>query len=205
MTGRRDPASHNTRVRVPARRNRGTTVSANQLDVGDLLHWGLPPDRYGRQRLLAVYLAGPIAGLLPNEALDWREQVTGQLAARAPHIRCLDPMRDKNDLSCDSPIRAGEGGDIYDPELTVARDLWDVASADIVLMNLTGSKNVSIGSMIELGHAAALRKLIIVVLPPRSGEGEASSPNPYDHPFVRQVASSVVHSLADAVRVLESA
>ena len=35
----------------------------------------------------------------------------------------------------------------------VTRDRWDVAKADVVLMNLVGATQVSIGTMVELGWA----------------------------------------------------
>src|SRR5688572_20386966 len=48
---------------------------------------------------LTVYLAGPITGLSYGGATQWRDSVVDQLARRAPHIRCLDPMRAKQHLS----------------------------------------------------------------------------------------------------------
>jgi hypothetical protein len=205
MAADRDSLTHTARHRASTRvRQPKLRVNPAQLDLGDVLHWGLRPDRYGRQRLLTVYLAGPIAGLSYGEAAGWRDRVGQELANHAPHIRCLDPMRGKQEIEASPRIEAGRGGDLYGPEMTVARDLWDIESADVILMNLAGVSDVSIGSMIELGHAAALRKLVIVVLPEQS-ESHVSGTNPHDHPFVRQVASGVVGSLDDAIELLKAA
>ena len=157
---------------------------------------------YGRQHTLTVYLAGPVAGKSYSEATCWRREAAERLRRHAPHIRCLDPMRAKEELRGVTAIKAGEGGSVFSPKLTVARDLWDVARCDVVLLNLLDAAEPSIGSMVELGHAAALRKLIIVILP--DDRTPEAARNPHDHPFVRQTASAVVGSLEEALRVLES-
>jgi nucleoside 2-deoxyribosyltransferase len=193
---------HTRRVRQRSgRRTRPSVGPAHphQLDIDDLVHWGLPPDDYGRQRLLTIYLGGPIAGHAYDGASDWRHETARRLSETAPHVRCLDPMRGKEELKGATSIKAGEGGGVYGPKTTVSRDLWDVAHCDIVLINLLDASEVSVGSMVELGHAAALKKFVVVILPPK-GEG-----SPHHHPFVLESASAVVHSLEDALSLLEAA
>jgi nucleoside 2-deoxyribosyltransferase len=178
-------------------RNAVPKQHADQLKLEDLVHWGWPPDDYGRRRLLTVYLGGPIAGKAYAGASDWRQRVARQLAETAPHIRLLDPMRGKHELKGVEKIEAGNGGVLYGSKITVGRDLWDVAQCDAVLVNLSEATEVSIGSMIELGHARAQGKFVVVVLP------DERKPNPHDHPFVTQVATAVVRDIAEGIRILE--
>jgi len=156
----------------------------------------------GRRRLL-IYLAGPITGLSYGEALDWRAEVRERLAASAPHIECIDPMRTKQHLAAVDTIGPhGHAGALLDSHAVVARDLWDVDRCDVVLMNLSGASEVSIGSMVELGRASVRGKFVIVVLPPADPASE--HPNPHDHLFVHELASTLVKDLDDALAVIES-
>lgn len=162
-----------------------------------MLHWGLPADRYGRTRLLSIYLGGPIAGSGYSAASDWRVRVAEHLGGTSPHIRVLDPMRGKHELKDVDRIEAGQGGVAYGPRTTVGRDLWDVNQCDAVLINLSNATEVSIGSMVELGYACAHGKFVVVVLP--------SNPesDPHNHPFVTETATAVVRDLTEGIRLLE--
>lgn len=160
------------------------------------------PDHSDRGHELTVYLAGPITGLSYGGATGWRHQVVGELAERAPHIRCIDPMRAKQHLAAVEAIGPfGHEGGLLDGHAVVQRDLWDVARSDVLLMNLAGSKAASIGCMVELGWAKAHRRFSIVVLP---HDERGPGGNPHDHLFVHEVASALVPDLWAAISILES-
>jgi nucleoside 2-deoxyribosyltransferase len=158
----------------------------------------------GRRPLL-VYLAGPITGLSYADALDWRAQVRERLASTAPHVRCIDPMRAKQHLASVEKIGPhGHSGALLDSHAVVARDLWDVDRSDVILMNLSGAREVSVGSMVELGRATVRGKFVIVVLPAEETGSESEHRNPHDHLFVHELASTVVKGLEDALTLVES-
>ncbi len=144
-----------------------------------------------------VYLAGPITGLTFTGACEWRDWVTVALRLeshrypRTTHLHPLSPMRDKDQFICDPrqvlPSTWDEG------KAAVHRDLLDIRRSDAVLVNLLGASRVSLGTMCELGYAYAERKFILVVMEPD---------NPHDHVFVTELASQIVPTLDDALRVL---
>jgi nucleoside 2-deoxyribosyltransferase len=157
---------------------------------------------------VSVYLAGPITGLSYGDAIGWRETVVRHLAVSAPHVRCIDPMRAKQHLAPIAEIGAfGHEGGLLDGHAVVSRDLFDVKRVDVLLMNLAGAQQTSIGCMVELGWARAHGKFILVVLPDAERASAAVSglaANPHDHLFVREVASAVVGDLGAALALLET-
>jgi hypothetical protein len=72
-------------------------------------------------------------------------------------------------------------------------------------MNLTGTREVSIGSMVELGRATSKGKFVIVVLPTDELADKAgANRNPHDHLFIHELASVVVDSIDDAVELVST-
>ncbi len=164
------------------------------------------PERTANRRPLVLYLAGPITGLGYADALDWRDEVRTRLAVSAPHVECVDPMRAKQHLAGIESIGPhGHAGGLLNSHAVVARDMWDVERCDVVLLNLTGARQISIGSMVELGRASACGKFVIVVLSPEElGEEAYANRNPHDHLFVFELASMIAPSIAEALTVIES-
>src|SRR3990172_7405419 len=145
---------------------------------------------------MRVYLAGPITGLTYNGAIDWRDEVALQLRGRG--IQAVSPMRGKgfilkrqngHDILAqtypDAPVSTQKG--------IVARDRFDVHNSDLVLFNLLGSENISIGTMVEMGWCDAFRKVAVVVM---------ESGNVHDHAFVKEIAGYLVHTLDEAVELI---
>ncbi len=160
----------------------------------------------GGRRSLVLYLAGPITGLGYSDALDWREEVRTRLASSAPHVECVDPMRAKQHLAeVESIGPHGHAGGLLNSHAVVARDMWDVDRCEVMLLNLTGARQISIGSMVELGRASARGKFVIVVLSPEeTGDAADAGRNPHDHLFVFELASMVAPSIDEALVVIES-
>jgi nucleoside 2-deoxyribosyltransferase len=134
-----------------------------------------------------VYLAGPIAGLTYDEAIDWRDEAKRLLA---PEVAGLSPLRAKDFLRGTGVI----GTTPYDHVLSsdkgiVARDRSDALRSDLILANFLDAPRSSIGTAVEFGWADAFRKPIVAVITPGSA---------HDHPFLRQLAGWVVETLSDA-------
>ena len=117
-----------------------------------------------------VYLAGPIAGCEYDAAIDWRDE-----AARWFHLReiiTLSPMRAKSQLaggviSHDFRNYNGIGyGPFYTSQGIMTRDFNDVKTCDVALVNLLGSKRISLGTVMELAWMYAFRKPVVIVIEP---------------------------------------
>lgn len=145
-----------------------------------------------------VYLAGPIRGLTYEGATNWREDTTTWL--RYKGFVPVSPMRGKDYLRGRGPLLGDTGSGAYE-EFPMSsqrgiwgRDMFDVAQCDVLLANLAGATELSIGTVMEIQRAHDLGKYVLVVL---------ESGSLHDHPFVREAASLVVDSLPEALEILE--
>lgn len=138
---------------------------------------------------VTVYLCGPMTHLTFEEADDWRERATQELA---PHgFTVISPLREVAALFRDGVMDLHYEKFVNSPELlpkpTLARDLFDVRRSDIILANMAGIPHIdstwwndemyvpSIGSDGEMMAGHLLGKVIVLAAPPD---------NPYRrHPF----------------------
>lgn len=128
-----------------------------------------------------VYLAGPIKGQTYEEAVAWRDWATDRLED-APDIKVLSPMRGKE---C---MRGQIINSTYpqSPGAVMARDHFDIARCDLVLVNFLGVDEVSIGTVMEIAWALAFHKPIVLVIE----EG-----NVHNHPMIRACCPFCCESL----------
>lgn len=140
-------------------------------------------------QLKRVYTAGPIAGLSYTEARHgWREQIAGMLDGS---ISVYSPMRFKDVLKDELSFHPhGYEWPIATNKGIVTRDRMDVSKADLMIVNLTGAKTVSIGTMVEFGWADANRVPIITIM--------EQSGNIHDHAFIRELSGYIVETLEEA-------
>lgn len=140
----------------------------------------------------AVYLAGPITGCDIGEANNWRRRAMDAL--HDVGIRGISPLR------CE-PLhgeRYGLGNE--DPRFGTARaiaskNFLDVQMCDVTLCYLSTELNqrrLSIGTVIELAWAHALRKPTILV---------TDYPLLIEHPVVQANASWIVPTLVEGLDV----
>lgn len=147
-----------------------------------------------------VYLSGPITGLTYAGATDWRKLAIEELAKHG--IIGVSPMRAKDYLAGLKEPISGHGRDyvhmgvLSTPQAVVARDRYDTQRVDLVLMNLLGAKQVSIGTMVELGWADAARVPVIGIIEP---EGNA-----HDHMFVSQLIGFRVEELEQGLSIVKA-
>lgn len=144
-----------------------------------------------------VYLAGPIAGCNKEEANNWRRQV--QDALQAFNIRGISPLRCEPLTGERYAVSEGYKG--ADPRFGTARAIASKNFLDVQLCDMTlcylprrvNERRLSIGTLIELGWAHALRKPTILV---------SDYPFIADHPVVQANASWVLATLPEAVDVI---
>jgi len=143
-----------------------------------------------------VYLAGPMSGLTFAQANEWREFVTDFFDWE---MEFLNPMRGKENVFGDGTVEGHKDYGHLDLmssiQTIIARDTLDVRRCDVVLANFTGSKDVSIGTIFELGYAAALNKPVVAIVP---------KGNVHDHIFVTHPSAVVVETLEQGIDSLAS-
>jgi nucleoside 2-deoxyribosyltransferase len=138
-----------------------------------------------------VYLSGPITGLNYDDGNYWRDQVTARLN---DNITPLNPLRCKE--------WARKHGIIYDTmgrghpwmatdEFIGTRDHWDTVRSELVLVNLLGALQVSVGTVLEIGMAHARGVPIILVM---EDEG-----NCHEHGMIRAYSTMRFNNLDAAV------
>ncbi len=147
-------------------------------------------------RTLSCYLAGAITGESYGNATDWREYVRARLS---DGIVGLSPLRAKAYLENETAI-----GDSYDAQNGVStplstsrgimtRDFFDCQTCDIVIANLLGTKIVSIGTVMEIAWAYALKKPLIIVM---EEEG-----NLHEHSMIREATGFRVSTIDEAILI----
>jgi nucleoside 2-deoxyribosyltransferase len=128
-----------------------------------------------------------MTGLTVEEAMEWRVQFQDAL----PEIVCFNPVRRYNKHK-DYVMTANE----YDEQrqdFIFTRDYFDVQRADLIVVNLLGAKQISIGTTIEIAWARAMDKPVLVAM---ETEG-----NPHDHGLLRECFSVTVHSLEELIKL----
>lgn len=147
-----------------------------------------------------VYLAGPITGLSYADARNgWRKEISEKLE---PHIKSWSPMRYKSFLEGHEKLDGNP--DMYFDSLFASaksithRDRYDISHCDAMVANLLGTKEPSIGTCIEFGWADASRTPLIMIVEPYL---EGKKTNPHQHAMLFEMASYIVHSIDDAVKV----
>jgi nucleoside 2-deoxyribosyltransferase len=134
-----------------------------------------------------IYLAGPISGCSYAGCTGWREYAKEKLS---PYYKVLTPMRGKEALSHIECFHARGYDGVASDQNIYRRDKYDVHRSDALLIHLSGSTKVSIGTMFEIAWAEKAGKFILVTL---------DESNIHEHVFVLQAASMVVTALDDAI------
>jgi nucleoside 2-deoxyribosyltransferase len=153
-----------------------------------------------------VYLAGPISGLSYGEANDWRQEVRDQLLRSgikpASPLRAKVYIRDTTQIDQASP--AIDENDMDSPAIQAmsnsrgitTRDRFDCLNCDVVFVNLLGTERVSIGTVMEIAWADALRKPIVLVM---EEEG-----NLHDHAMIRECIGFRVPTIREGVEITKA-
>lgn len=147
-----------------------------------------------------VYLAGPISEYVGDEdnIWDWRKYVRTELGKHG--LAGIAPMRGEEGEPVIGmgglPRSAPDQHPIKTTNGTLARDLWDVDRCDAMIVQLAGARQISIGTMIELGRSSIREIPRILVMP----SWEAAV-NPHNYGWVKELCPFWVGDLDGAVEV----
>jgi nucleoside 2-deoxyribosyltransferase len=140
-----------------------------------------------------VYLAGPIKGLAYEDSVFWRDVIKAVLFDTP--IKTLSPMRDKEFLTGQVINAAYPESPLGSAEAITARDRYDVMRSDVILVNLWGAKEVSIGTVMEIAWADMLRKPVVLVI---------DKGNVHNHPMLLECCPFVAEDLDTSVKLVKS-
>lgn len=147
-----------------------------------------------------VYLAGPITGLTYDGASDWREHAKTVLEQGGGTL-ALSPLRGKEFLRSIGVI-TGTGEEYQHLSVLstgrgiTTRDRFDATRCDVLLVNLLGAKQVSIGTVMEIAWADAKRIPIVCAMEDKG--------NPHEHLMVSEALGFRVPTLPDALKVVHA-
>lgn len=133
-----------------------------------------------------VYLAGPMSGLTWKEMSEWRCEAAEKLQVHG--LQTITPTRAKPFLKDPALIRRRWIRDVA----VSRRDRNDLKNASAVLMNLSMTEAISIGTMVELGWADAFGVPVILVV----------QPGAVQHVFLRALATEIVYSLEEGITAI---
>jgi nucleoside 2-deoxyribosyltransferase len=143
-----------------------------------------------------IYLAGPISGCSYGEATDWREKVKDKLGEV---INCYSPMRHKEFLKDERKIAMmyNDKKDIMSTSKGImTRDHNDCTKADVLLVNLAGTKTISAGTVMELAWAFDRKIPTVVVCEPDNVH--------LQHPMIIESVNYRVDTLCHAMALVQS-
>ena len=147
--------------------------------------------------MITIYLAGAIRdGRLDD--IEWREKVISSLDGLATF---LNPLGGKHFDSIKSNWTAA--GRRVTSQFDVKHDLEFIGRSDVVLVNLLAlsERYPNIGTLIELGAAAAQGKLIYLILDKKyAGHENAMFTT---HPFLQEIAADIFESVDEAIEFLK--
>ena len=147
-----------------------------------------------------VYLAGPISGLTYTDAQDWREVASQELTKVGCEV--YDPLRGKAVLvNQQGVISNGMKTSSYEDAmvsdaLIYARDKHDVLNCDIMLVNLLGATEKSLGTICEVALAEDHNKIVVLVM-------KKDGTEVHDHPFFRAMKMVWVETLEEAIELIQ--
>jgi len=141
---------------------------------------------------MKIYLAHPISGCSKFEVLAYYSNLYDELAEAGYEV--LSPMKGKANIRVETEYRAhGYGEPVVTNHSIFNRDHWMVSQSDIVYADLTGAKQVSIGTMMELAWASHMGKYVVLAM---------EKNNPHAHAFVFEAAHTVFPTSERAIEYL---
>jgi nucleoside 2-deoxyribosyltransferase len=132
-----------------------------------------------------IYLAGPITGLSWKDATEWREDLVNRYndisTSRSKYV-ALSPLRGKHYLKNETEIKDSYSNFLMSTAKAVnSRDMFDVSRSNLIIVNLLNTTKISIGTVLEIGAAFALKKPIITIIEPPSDQfSKAVNSNNFD-------------------------
>jgi len=142
---------------------------------------------------LKIYCVHPISGCSADEVFNYYKRTQKELEQL---YDVFIPMFGKDSLRTEKNFKAEgyEDNPLTGNHAIFERDRWMVTQSDIIYANLTGSKIVSIGSVMELAWASILGKYVVLVM---------EEDNIHRHSFVLEAADLIYTKEEDMLDYLK--
>lgn len=141
-----------------------------------------------------------MTGLLPRQGRIWRKNLALMLSVN-PNIQVLSPYRGKDGILPEDELTHNQP---YDNPLTsakgiVRRDYNDVQRSSVVVANLYGAQQVSIGSVMELAWAYQLRIPVVAVMEDNNPHSHLMLQETFTYQFknLEQASEAVLYLIGD--------
>lgn len=150
--------------------------------------------------LPVLYLVGAIRDDRPED-IAWREDVIDRLRGRA---LILNPLAGKS-YDPERKSWTVHGGVVPSAKYIFRHDLACVRRADAIVANMTAlsERYPNIGSLVEIGGAAILGKLIYLLID-KDYAGHDNQTMYKLHPFLDEAATVVFYSMAEMLKYLDN-
>lgn len=137
-----------------------------------------------------IYLAGAMSGLTYSEAQDWRDTAKSLLSKYG--LSGYSPLRGTEVMLKGQVIEGSPDTNVFlTSKGIVSRDHFDVKTSDAILVNLSGTERVSIGTVMEIALAWEYRIPLVLICETENIH--------WKHPFVNEMVSYRVDTLEDGV------
>jgi len=148
--------------------------------------------------MLKVYCAHPITGLTWDQVSSYYTHI--KKVFQEAGFEVYQPMTAKKaikaEVTKEGTFKAGDfRKSVATNHAIVERDRWMVQHCDLLYLDLTGAKTVSIGCMMELAWAHILGRYTIVVM---------ENDNIHKHAFVVETADILLSSEEEAFEYLNT-
>jgi nucleoside 2-deoxyribosyltransferase len=145
------------------------------------------------KKKLTIYCAHPITGLSYEKVHKYYTEIVSHLESAGFNV--LHPMTAKAYLHKEKEFKAGGYQHPASTNHAIKeRDQWMVRTCDVVLVDFTGAKTVSIGCVGELSWGDILGKHTVVVM---------EENNIHRHAFTDEEADIIFTNLDDAKAYLQ--
>ena len=142
---------------------------------------------------MRIYIARPISGCSYEEVVQYYQTTADRL--RAIGYEVFHAMCAKTYLQSEKDFKAeGYEFPLSTDHAIVERDRWMTEMADIIFVNLSDCKRVSIGTMFEMAWAHQLGKHSVVVM---------EKDNIHRHSFVLEASDVLYETYSEALDYLE--
>jgi len=142
---------------------------------------------------MKIYIAHPINGLFYEEVVNYFKTIEEKLK-RFGYI-VYHPMVDKNHLRNEKRFRSDYTYPSATNHAIKERDKWMVKQADVLFVDFTDAKEVSIGCVSEMAWADDTPTVHTVVVLPEN--------NIHNHAFIKEMADVIFANRDDAFGYLQ--
>ena len=141
---------------------------------------------------MKIYCAHAISGRSATEVLEYYDEINKKLTVMGFNV--LHPMVGKGYMRTEIKFKAeGYGNPLSSNHAIKERDKWMVSMADVVYINLLGTKTPSIGCISELAWGDMLGKHTVLVM---------EKDNCHRHAFMLEMADIILETEDEALEYL---